>query len=83
MSGILSLTSYLSAMIATGMFWLGVSEESLLFRIAGAVIATFGIWIAESAERKTRSSRASQAATLNGLLLLVMTMISLYLHFTE
>ncbi|HEX7029237.1 MAG TPA: hypothetical protein VF254_01470 [Gammaproteobacteria bacterium] len=82
MFGILSLTSYLSAMAATGVFWLGLSEESLLFRIAGAAIATFGIWIAESAERRTRSSRASQAATLNGLLLLVMTIISLYLHFT-
>lgn len=82
MFGVLSLTSYISAFAATVVFWLGVSEESLLLRIAGAAVATFGIWIAESAERKTRSSRASQAATLNGLLLLVMTIISLYLHFT-
>lgn len=83
MNGVLSLTSYLSAMAATGVFWIGVSHESMLYRIAGGVIATFGIWVAESAERKTRSSRASQAATLNGLLLLVMTVISLYLHFTN
>jgi len=83
MSGVLSLTSYLAAMAATAVFWLGISDESLLLRIAGAVLATFGVWIAESAERKTRSRKASQAATLNGLLLLVMATISLYLHFTN
>ncbi|HEX6929788.1 MAG TPA: hypothetical protein VF267_11080 [Gammaproteobacteria bacterium] len=82
MNSVLSLTSYLSAMGATVMFWLGVSEDSLLLRIAGAVIATFGIWAAESVERRARSARASQAATLNGLLLLVMAAVSLYLHFT-
>ena len=82
MNGVMSLTSYLSAFAASGMFLLGMTEESFLLRAAGAVIATFGIWVAESAERRTRSARASQAATLNGLLLLVMALISLYLHFT-
>lgn len=83
MYGVLALTSYLSAMIATGIFWLGISQESLLLRIVGAAIATIGIWAAESAERNTRSTRASQAATLNCLLLLMMTGITLYLHFAE
>lgn len=83
MSGVLALASYISAFAATAVFWLGLSEESLLFRIAGAAIATFGIWVAESAERKTRSARASEAATLNGMLLLVMAIVSLYLHFTN
>lgn len=83
MPGVLSLASYLSAMLATGVFWFGLAHESMLVRIAGAALATFGIWVAESAERRTRSARASQAATLNGLLLLVMTVISLYLHFAD
>lgn len=82
MNGVLSLASYISAMAATGAFWFGVSHDALLFRIAGAAIATFGIWVAESAERRLRSSSASQAATLNGVLLLMMAAISLYLHFT-
>lgn len=83
MYGVLALTSYISALAATGIFWLGISQESLLLRIAGAALATIGIWVAESAERNARSARASQAATLNGLLLLVMTGITLYLHFAE
>lgn len=83
MFDVMSLTSYVSAMTATGVFWFGVTHESMLVRIGGAAIATFGIWVAESAERRTRSARASQAATLNGLLLLVMAVISLYLHFAE
>lgn len=83
MFDVLSLTSYVSALAATAVFWLGVSHESLMLRLGGAVIATFGIWIAESAERRLRSARASQAATFNGLLLLVMATISLYLHFSN
>jgi hypothetical protein len=82
MHAVMSLTSYIAAIIATATFWTGVAQDSLLLRIAGAIVATFGVWIAENAERRTRSSKASQAATLNGLLLLVMATLSLYLHFT-
>lgn len=83
MSAVMSLTSYLLAIAATFIFWTGVSQETLLLRFAGAATAATGIWLAESAERRARSGRATQAATLNALLLLVMGVISLYLHFTN
>jgi len=80
MHAVMSLASYLCALAATAAFWMGVSDDSLLLRAAGAVAATVGIWMAESVERRARST--SQAATLNGVLLLAMAGISLYLHFT-
>ena len=78
----MSVASYGMALAATLVFWAGVSGEAFLLRVIGAAVATAGIWIAESAERRTRSGSASQAAMLNGLLLFVMALISLYLHFT-
>lgn len=83
MYAMMSLASYLAAASATAIFWMGVAQELLPARIAAAVVATAGIWIAEHAERRTRSHRASRAATLNGLLLLAMASVSLYLHFVE
>lgn len=83
MYAMMSLTSYLAAIAATVIFWAGVAQELLVARIAAAVIATAGIWFAESAERRTRSRGATQAATLNGLLLFAMAVVSLYLHFVE
>ena len=79
----MSFTSYLAAFAATVLFWTGVSQEMLLPRIVAAVMATGGIWFAESAERRTRSRGPAYAATLNGLLLLAMAGISLYLHFAD
>lgn len=81
MHAVMSFTSYGMAIAATAVFWTGVSEENFLLRVFGAVIATIGIWIAESAERKTRAGMASQAAVLNGFLLFVMAIISFYMHF--
>lgn len=83
MTAAFSLASYLAAVFATVVFWTGISEESLLLRVAAAVIATAGIWLAESGERKAGMSGMANAATLNVALLLVMTAISLYLHFTN
>ena len=83
MHAVMSFTSYGMAIAATAIFWAGVSEENFLLRVAGAVVASIAIWIAESAERKTRSGMASQAAMLNGLLLFVMAIISFYMHFAS
>lgn len=83
MTAVFSLTSYLAAVAATVVFWTGIAEASLLMRIAAAVIATIGIWLAESGERKAGMSGMANAGTLNVVLLLVMTVISLYLHFAS
>lgn len=83
MHAVMSFASYGMAVAATAVFWAGVSEETFLLRVFGAVIATIGIWIAESTERRTRSGMASQAATVNGLLLFVMAVISFYMHFAD
>src|SRR5690606_22169112 len=54
MEGILSLASYLAAFMATGTFWFGVSHDAFLARVGAAGLATLGITLAESAERRMR-----------------------------